>query len=328
MSSMHSSIMRMFCQNHEHKISIALPPQALRQSTATLVSGTRIQPDHTFKFDLAFTDHSGKWAIATLQVLDYSITEVPNSVCELQAPICAFEGPDNRSVLAHYSFTVDGVDYEYHVEFKATSDQNFTPIPLVKMIGSPRFRAGRIRYKLALDFATSFIQLYSTPWFDALLQYDEVFMFSSILESEPLRILHNPLISANRDVLDNDFNILGIRLLELAFDMHLKNSSYRKELPLGDDKTGHKLDIVAARQWSEEVEHEAGPEYAKAVKWCLKENNLDTETWEKEIWEHVAIPLYSVVAGSLAKIAVQSFPYFRAQSSPGSVPSSDTQRSI
>jgi len=57
------------------------------------------------------------------------------------------------------------------------------------------------------------------------------------------------------------------------------------------------FDMAAALEWSAQVAEEAGPEFAEAVEWCLKnmpgsgKSDGMPDKWRKELFEKVVVPL-------------------------------------
>ncbi|KAH6632933.1 hypothetical protein C7974DRAFT_310415 [Boeremia exigua] len=80
---------------------------------------------------------------------------------------------------------------------------------------------------------------------------------------------------------------LGIRLLELCFGNALESMPIRKTLSPGDTVTAPVLDWAAAMQWSKMASDEAGPEFAGAIEWCLRANELTNTNWRKDFVQNV-----------------------------------------
>jgi hypothetical protein len=155
----------------------------------------------------------------------------------------------------------------------------------------------RKRYSIALTLASSYLQLYSTPWLSTPLQKDNVLFLRDSTNTNHL-LVDNPYVCREMQcysVLDtNDaITILGIRLLELCFGTPLEKSSFRQQLPCGDRVSGPALDHAAAMMWSKLVNEEAGSDFADAIEWCLHPKQLSDGSWRKEIWTQVISPLES-----------------------------------
>ncbi|KAH7092034.1 hypothetical protein FB567DRAFT_434635 [Paraphoma chrysanthemicola] len=126
----------------------------------------------------------------------------------------------------------------------------------------------RKRYCLAFMLAASFMRLGATPWFNTRLQKDNIVFFSN--SSDPqAAILDCPYITQEM----------------------CKATHFRKNLGTGDAQSSSVLDWAAAMQWSKLASEEAGPDYAGAVDWCLRANELNDPNWRKDFAQNVLIPL-------------------------------------
>jgi len=62
-------------------------------------------------------------------------------------------------------------------------------------------------------------------------------------------------------------------------------------------KTSTALDLYAAIQWCDRYANdEAGPEFAEAIKWCLRNPTMSSggekeQGWREEFWTQVVEPL-------------------------------------
>lgn len=166
-------------------------------------------------------------------------------------------------------------------------------------------------YTVSFILASSFLQLFESPWLQSL-EKDEVHFLgdiSSLTLDEPLLkryfsthtteqmdtsdpsdeagVRNSALGSA--DALDQ----LGILLLELCFGRPLETHPYRKEWPAGADaRQKAAFDHMAARSWQEDILEEAGPEYAEAVRWCLWGNReTPSDRWRLTMLQKVVQPL-------------------------------------
>lgn len=83
---------------------------------------------------------------------------------------------------------------------------------------------------------------------------------------------------------------LGIVLLELCFGQFLEDQPCRKKWPsMDNEQVKFALDTAAALDWLQEVEGEAGSDYASAVKWCLVATRPGR--WRQEMLQKVVKPL-------------------------------------
>jgi hypothetical protein len=174
----------------------------------------------------------------------------------------------------------------------ATPLSNPTTITLQDVLSNAETFTRRRRYELALTLASSYLQLGATPWLNkGLLKEDIVFLQNP---TEPLfdhpyirQRMSPPSDTPTSEVIPS----LGIRLLELCFGKPLEATSFRSQLPAGDDTLAPIFDYTAAIQWSRLVSEEAGPGFAEAIGWCLHAKTLNNNSWRKELWQHVIVPL-------------------------------------
>ena len=159
----------------------------------------------------------------------------------------------------------------------------------------------RQRYSVALTVASSQVQLQSTPWLKTKWDKNDILFFKD--KSDPKTILidqprlsrdvelENSAPDEKQQLNDRSITTLGILLLELCFGRTLEAHPIRARYPQG--QTNPYLDLAAALEWSEQVNEEAGPEFANAISWCLKSNciNPTNDDWRVELYENVVKPL-------------------------------------
>ncbi|KAK7757460.1 hypothetical protein SLS62_000475 [Diatrype stigma] len=179
--------------------------------------------------------------------------------------------------------------------------KTFDSVTLEQILQGQVSKPPNRRQRLALSFilSSSFLQLLNTPWLTiSWAKSDIIFMKSP---KEPATyMLDRPHLDRNLAVKDgqsqSDEDItkslrqLGIVLLELCFGKLLEDQPCRKGLPhIDDDKVKFALDVTAALDWLQDVEGEAGPDYASAVKWCLVATR--PSRWRQEMLRKVVKPL-------------------------------------
>lgn len=162
----------------------------------------------------------------------------------------------------------------------------------------------RQRYSIAVAVASSQVQLQSTPWLTTIWDKKDIHFFYD--KSNPQKILlDQPRLSRSvkqsseevdnaQSKSDRSIATLGILLLELCFGSALECHPIRARYPIIEGQPNPYLDLAAALEWSEQVNEEAGPEFASAVSWCLKSNctNAMNNDWRVEIYENVVKPLH------------------------------------
>jgi hypothetical protein len=169
----------------------------------------------------------------------------------------------------------------------------------------------RQRYRLSLILASSFVQLKDTSWIQTPWDKRNVHFPSSrggqVDLDSPFIVsqFKGPGRGAYRLPTEgphtNEHDVagiacLGILLLELCFGCPIENHSSRPALPngVGGDQLRPALDLIAALEWLNEVNDEAGPDYTEAVEWCLagcRTLSRDGNSWRKHMVERVVEPL-------------------------------------
>lgn len=179
---------------------------------------------------------------------------------------------------------------------------------LRREVSPPPSRAQR--YALSLTLASSFLQLLESPWLPRTLEKSDV-LFLGDESNTKVYFLDRPQVVKNfapkpDEVLlslDSDsgrsrtyadaLKQLGIILLELCFGDTLEQQPYRKKWPTGEtetEKAGY--DFLAASEWLDHVNGEAGLDYSDAVSWCLLGRSSSTpDTWRHDMLRKVIQPL-------------------------------------
>ncbi|KAI0447115.1 hypothetical protein F4803DRAFT_397577 [Xylaria telfairii] len=160
----------------------------------------------------------------------------------------------------------------------------------------------RQRYRLSMTIASSFVQLKGTPWLQTPWGKNGVYF--SRAEDQNTLLLDSPFIvqsftpeltkttaDAEHDVTSIAF--LGIVLLELCFGRSIDQHPSRLKFPNVDEKVRAAFDLVAALEWLNDVNDEAGTDYSEAVEWCLAGCRTlpNKGPWRKLMVEKVVVPL-------------------------------------
>ncbi|RYO82470.1 hypothetical protein DL766_007394 [Monosporascus sp. MC13-8B] len=180
----------------------------------------------------------------------------------------------------------------------------FAPLSLAELLTrGPRL--GRLqRLALSLILASSFLQLFDSPWLPASLGKDDI-QFIADPNNPGAFKLDQPHINSDffrpssqeqrRAKIKESLPRLGVVLIELCFGEPLEVQSYREELGIESDvKKSAALDLAAAIKWLEDVSEEAGPNYAATIEWCLtgiRTMPTDTQEWRKQMLWKVVRPL-------------------------------------
>lgn len=213
-------------------------------------------------------------------------------------------------------------DYRYYV-YRVSRQQieHFDCITIDQILrnGVSPAPSRRQRYTLSFILASSFLQLLGTPWIPDSWKKTDIVFINNDKNSDVFLLdqphLHREFIAtppqgneqqqhslpgstatATANISAKTFQsleLLGIVLLELCFGQLLEAQSYRKKLPPGDDEMQkYAFDFVAARQWNDEVNEEAGPDFDEAIRWCFEgHRNTSPEKWRQEMLRRVVQPL-------------------------------------
>ncbi|KAK0713234.1 hypothetical protein B0T26DRAFT_804100 [Lasiosphaeria miniovina] len=176
--------------------------------------------------------------------------------------------------------------------------------------GSQAQPSRRQRYRVALDLASSLVQLKSTPWITAALRKTTIeFSHHGLRAAEPVSELGSPLIACGFEPTASlpetrsagvvDFaaiHVLDVILFELCFGKPIEEYESRKKLDnagSGNFEAAAALDLLAALEGYWDVLSEAGLEYADAVECCLRgcRKTASGPSWRKEMLQNVVVPL-------------------------------------
>jgi hypothetical protein len=183
---------------------------------------------------------------------------------------------------------------------------------LARQAGISRRLMQHDKFKVAVDLASSVLQLYKTPWLQDNWNEDDVY-FVQRPGAPPAAIYQHPFIYRKlslsaaghcstaqpppaRSVIRNQtLFTLGILLIELLYGK-----------PIEELQNPHDLDCqgtpgaawcTAERLIQEEIEYEAGPLYLDAVRRCIrcdfnrKESSLDNHDFQQAVFDGVVVPL-------------------------------------
>jgi hypothetical protein len=169
--------------------------------------------------------------------------------------------------------------------------------------GKPARLSRKQRYNVALDLASSFVQLMSTPWITTSLNKEAIEFFQTTGGTQ----LGPPLVARRFEPEEEDaaaqstgintaaINALGVLLLELCFGKPIEEHAFRESLGNGgyNPNVAAAFDLMAALQWQTEVVGEAGSDYSDAVEWCLRGCHMSSSdaSWRKEMMQKVITPL-------------------------------------
>jgi hypothetical protein len=167
------------------------------------------------------------------------------------------------------------------------------------------------KFKVAVDLASSVLQLYKTPWLNDNWGDDDVYFvhrpgapLSSIYQ-HPFIYRKFPLPSASaspvnpppaRSIIRNQtLFTLGILLIELLYGTSIEELQTTKDLDC--QGTPGAVWCTAERLVEEELALEAGQLYSDAVRRCircdfnLKTSSLDDQDFQQAVFDGVVAPL-------------------------------------
>ncbi|KAI1385761.1 uncharacterized protein F4822DRAFT_445662 [Hypoxylon trugodes] len=207
--------------------------------------------------------------------------------------------------------------YVHRVSRKAAKQFDFITLDqIIRMQVSPA-ASRRKRYALSFTLASSFLQLLDTPWLPELWRKSDIIFIHSDKEAD-IFLLDQPYLTREfvaQPLQGNEqgktslsaptgargigsgasrsIELLGVALLELCFGQSLESQPHRGKWPPGNnDMEKCTFDTVAARDWVEEVNEEAGPDFDEAIRWCLGGYmNIAPDEWRREMLRRVVRPL-------------------------------------
>ena len=202
------------------------------------------------------------------------------------------------------------VDHQYSIYPLSDSgieDAFLETITLRELLSktSPIRLTRRQRYSIALTIASSHLQLHDSPWLGPQWSKDDILFHGKngnlILTDQPYTsrdFLSTPSHTPSSYLLaDHGMSTLGILLLELCFGVALEDHEIRRNFVSLDGQPNPGLDLVAAMQWCDRYANdEAGPEFAGAIEWCLRNPTArlsggKEQGWRDELFTQVVEPL-------------------------------------
>jgi hypothetical protein len=222
--------------------------------------------------------------------------------------------------LSQYGSLSGGVN-QYLVQPLTKAD---TDLP--RKVTLERLLSGKFGYRFerkerlhtALILASSYMQLYPTPWLKSKWTKKDIFFFYSgglenICTYQPYisQDLSGTVPHAETDS-STDFSIattvafqdsirnLGIMLLELCFGKAIEENDDWKSIASNvaklDEQMLQFVNYSAASNWCSQVCGESGPEYLGAVRWCLHyvangSSDEKADTWREDMFVKVVEPL-------------------------------------
>ncbi|KAK3390305.1 hypothetical protein B0H63DRAFT_538556 [Podospora didyma] len=264
-------------------------------------------------FDILFATSAGPsdWKMKRVRISDLATTQLsgpPNTDTSIQ-PILSLclslqQKIDDQKCCGYLTEDVEGCRY-YVPTVSGDPFASFPPSLAHDQILKGANITRKQRYLLSLILAPSFVQLLDTPWMHVTWKKADIFFLQDA--SSPNRFgLDQPHLShcesldkppetgnvPNLRSLGQSLDQLGIVLLELCFGKALEDQACRKQWGGGRYDTERSgFDTLAAREWMDEVEGEAGLEYFEAVSWCLRGRITREQQWRHDMLRCVVEPL-------------------------------------
>ncbi|TLD22747.1 hypothetical protein PspLS_07619 [Pyricularia sp. CBS 133598] len=212
--------------------------------------------------------------------------------------LCTLIKPSSESSLCKGYLCLPNDERRYYV-YTMADDLPFCPdsVSLGQMLASkaPNFR---VRCRIALVLASSFVQLVDSPWMTEPHAFDKdsILFLSGKLDEPHIRRAFSTMTETHQNHTDGvsaPLSRLGITLLELCFGTTLQSQELRKSLPSGDTERMRDLfDVTAACEWLKDVAEDRGEDYARAVTWCLVGHRSGlVDRWREEMLRSVIGPL-------------------------------------
>ncbi|KAF2163556.1 hypothetical protein M409DRAFT_26168 [Zasmidium cellare ATCC 36951] len=281
--------------------------------TLRIPSGTGSTTRSTSSVAIHSTSATGK--LSTMSSASSTVTLVSRSVsataCAARMPLSDIQadGICKSCSAVHGSHqsglclgTVSEGDHDYAI-FPAVEPVTMADSATLAEMLQPQF-AGKLtrvqRYGIALTLASSHLQLYSTPWLKEYWTAEDVCFptyagNAKALHGEPYILTYFDSCPANGNVVkkDRSFSTLGIVLLELCFGSRLEEHHLWSNPAFAAGKNDPMIRQAVACEWLEDVQGEAGEDYATAVNWTLRQAPIvvKDDRWRADFANSVVQPL-------------------------------------
>jgi hypothetical protein len=167
------------------------------------------------------------------------------------------------------------------------------------------------KFRVAVDLASSVLQLYKTPWLDEEWSdndvyfvhrpgvplstlYEHLFVYRRI-SSPPSMQNSSAKRTVGRVIRNQTLFTLGILLIELLYGTSIEELQSPRDVDC--ENTPGVVWCTAERLVDEEIEFQGGPLYLDAVRRCIrcdfnrKESNLEDEAFQQAVFDGVVTPL-------------------------------------
>ncbi|KJX94705.1 hypothetical protein TI39_contig4164g00003 [Zymoseptoria brevis] len=208
-----------------------------------------------------------------------------------------FDGHQTQDIVPGHQYEVIYLASETQAKALDQDSESLREL-LEKTKSDSLFRVERLT--VAFMVTSSFLQLFSTPWFQGKSTADDIFLSAESTSSVLGPQRRQPFVLArfgdqpSERAIPNDaaFMELGIVLLELCFHRCLHDHPKFKEHTANAAMSVQGLSRSAvASEWAKDVQYEADIDYAMAVDWCLHKASLRNPDWRIDFARHVVQPL-------------------------------------
>jgi hypothetical protein len=257
---------------------------------------------------------------SSLTLADQPISSTRNPTLEQIHDLCkavaALQQPQRHM---NIGFLTDDLERRfgiYPLEPPHGHDQQQWTSYSLRQVLTKRANVGRTltqydKLRVAVDLASSVLQLYKTPWLDEEWSDNDVFFVHrpgvplSTLYEHPFvyrKISAPPSVqdtsaerTVGRVIRNQTLFTLGILLIELLYGTSIEELQSPRDVDCKN--TPGVVWCTAERLVDEEIEFQGGPLYLDAVRRCIrcdfnrKESNLDDEAFQQAVFDGVVTPL-------------------------------------
>jgi hypothetical protein len=295
---------------------IADQPVKVLLSNHANIAATTSKPLKLVRFTQIETQSSSSSITLVENSSSSNISRPPEHIADLCTAVKVLG--DNKHELC-IGYLIDDVKRKhgiYPLEAPSGCDQQQWVAYSLRQVLSSHTNIGRPlrqhdKLRIAVDLASSVLQLYRTPWLDEHWSDNDVFFIHrpgvplSTLYEHPFvyRRLSSPCTiqpldtqrAVGRVIRNPTLFTLGILLIELLYGKPIEELQTPQDQDC--DGTPGVAWCTADRLIEEEIEFEAGPRYLEAVRRCVrcdfnrKESSLDDEAFQQAVFEGVVTPL-------------------------------------
>ncbi|EGP84679.1 uncharacterized protein MYCGRDRAFT_110759 [Zymoseptoria tritici IPO323] len=208
-----------------------------------------------------------------------------------------FDGHQTQDIVPGHQYEVVYLASETQAKALDQDSESLGDL-LEKTKSDSLFRVERLT--VAFMVTSSFLQLFSTPWFQGNSTADDIFLSAESTSSVLGPQRRQPFVLArfgdqpSEQAVPNDvaFMELGIVLLELCFHRRLHDHPrFKEHMANAAISVQGLIRSAVASEWAKDVQYEAGIDYAMAVDWCLHKASLRNPDWRIDFARHVVQPL-------------------------------------